>query len=217
MSYHFVLPHTPKIFVAFAACWVWLTLLLRLYIGVQLALAQKQDAWFGVMQSFGYFTVLTTLLIALVLTVTLFPSLFVRMRFLVSPSVITAVTTSIILVGLVYVLVLRKLWQPQGLRYLVDISLHYIIPFLFLFFWWMAVPAASLRWLRMWPWLWYPIIYLCAIFLRGYADGFYPYPFLDINELGLLRTLINSAILLAFFIFISVVLIAVNQCRKSGR
>lgn len=201
--------------IGVAAFWVWLTLFLRFYIGAQLAHAEGYSFWLGVLSSLGFFTVLSIFLIALSLS-----AIFLRsitgpvFAFFRHPSVVSALTTSIILVALVYALVLRQLWQPQGLRYWVDISLHYIIPLLFILVWWLLVPAHSLRWRDVIYWLGYPLIYILVVYVRGAVTGFYPYPFVNVAELGWWRVLLNSFFLLLLFAFIGLVLVVVDAYRK---
>lgn len=204
-----------QIFSALVVGVVWVTLVMRLHIGARLALAAGDEVWVGIVGSFGYFTVLTTLFMAVVLTVTACPTRLARMDFFMRPSVISAATTSVVLVALVYVLVLRQLWHPQGLRYWVDISLHYVIPLLFFIFWWLAVPASSLHWRQILWWLLYPLVYLMVILVRGCVNDFYPYPFVNVTDLGVLRVLINVAALLVLFAFLGLTLIAINRCRKN--
>jgi len=46
--------------------------------------------------------------------------------------VITAITVYITIVGLVYNVILRFLWKPEGLQFIVDELLHTVIPLLLL-------------------------------------------------------------------------------------
>lgn len=201
--------------IGVAALWVWLTLLLRFYIGAQLALVAGEAAWSGVVDSLGYFTVLTTFGIAWVLIAIALKGVTTKiLEFFRHPSVISAFTTAIILVALVYALVLRQLWNPDGLRYWVDISLHYVIPPMFVMIWWLLVPAGSLHWRNLLSWLIYPSGYLAMVYVRGLFTGFYPYPFINVNELGVWRVLLNSLGLLMLFAFIGMGLIGINYCRQ---
>lgn len=55
-------------------------------------------------------------------------------------------------------------------------------------------------------WLLYPIIFLIFILVRGHISGFYPYPFLNVPEIGYEEALLNSCIVfgttLAMLIFL---------------
>jgi hypothetical protein len=181
-------------FTLAAALLVWATLALRLTLAA--AEAQDQNPVLAMLDSFRYFTVLTTLLIALALTAPRFPN---ALRAFNRPDINTLLAASILLVALVYAILLRDLWQPQGLRKVVDVLLHYIIPTVFIVYWWLAVDKQNLRWRQIPAWLLYPVIYVLAVLLRGLFAGDYPYPFIDVAELGYLRVLFNVGGLLALY------------------
>ena len=56
------------------------------------------------------------------------------------------ITASIIIVEMVYNVLLRQLWQPEGVNLILDIVLHDIMPVSFVLFWWFNVPKDNLRW-----------------------------------------------------------------------
>lgn len=204
--------------VGLTALWVWMTLLLRFYIGAQLALVDGNSARLGVVSSLGFFTVLSTLLIAFSLGAIFLQNItFPWFALFRHPSIISALATSIILVASVYVLVLRQLWHPQGLRYWVDISLHYLIPSMFVAIWWWLVPAKVLRWRDAIVWAAYPVVYLVVVCALGAVTGFYPYPFVNVAELGWDQVLINSAGLLLLYVIIGELLICINRFGKNHR
>src|SRR4051812_38806133 len=101
----------------------------------------------------------------------------------------------ITVVGLVYNLILRQLWKPAGLQFVDDELLHSVIPFLFILYWLMFVPKSELKWKDVLFWLIYPLIYLICILIRGALSGFYPYPFINTDDIGYYETFINSGIL----------------------
>jgi len=45
-------------------------------------------------------------------------------------------------------------------------------------------------------WLLYPIVYIALVLIRGSFSSFYPYPFLDVQTLGIGKVLTNSLFLL---------------------
>lgn len=192
---------------------VWVILLVRFFIGAQLAAADGQCYVVGVLESLGYFTVLTCLLIGLVLTAA---SGLLTAR-LLHPLWVSTAVTSVILVALVYALVLRQLWHPQGLRYWVDIGLHYVIPPLFVLAWWRLVPPGAIGWRSPLVWLWFPLLYLVVILGWGQLSGFYPYPFLQMEELGAMRVLRNSLVLVGLYLLIGYCLVAINHCRSGHK
>jgi hypothetical protein len=107
--------------------------------------------------------------------------------FFSKPTVITAITLYITVVGATYNLILRSLWKPEGLQQIVDELLHVVVPLLFIFYWLFFAPKMSLRWKDVLPWLLYPLIYVILILFRGGLSGYYPYPFIDVNLLGYIK------------------------------
>src|SRR5690606_12194116 len=97
------------------------------------------------------------------------------------------------IVGMIYVLVLRDLWNPQGLQLWVDAALHYVIPILFIIHWLNYVPKRKLVWFHSIVWLIPPLLYIAYILIRGDLTGYYPYPFLDVDRSGSATVLYNTA------------------------
>lgn len=143
---------------------------------------------------FSYFTILSNLMAALAMTLpwlaprTSATALFAR------TGVRTAIAVYMIVVGAVYVLVLRNLWQPHGLLRLADALLHYAIPVLY-FIDWLFIPKHALRlrqcFSQAFVWLMFPLAYAVWTLAHGAATGFYPYPFLDVDDLGYAEVIVN--------------------------
>jgi hypothetical protein len=113
----------------------------------------------------SYFTVLTNLAATLTLT-----RHAVRGAESVRPSIAASVAVFIAIVGLVYSLVLRALWEPTGLRLAADIALHDVMPVLYLMFWLRVVPHGTLRWGEPAQWLLVPLVYCACAIARGLAS-----------------------------------------------
>jgi hypothetical protein len=62
-------------------------------------------------------------------------------------------------------------------------------------------------------WMIYPLGYLALTMLRGALSDFYPYPFIDVVELGYQRALINAMLLVLAFLLLMAVFIAINHRR----
>ena len=97
-------------------------------------------------------------------------------------------------------------WSPQGLQFVVDELLHSVVPVLFILFWFFFVPKDSLHWKGIFPWLLYPTLYCVFILVRGAFSGFYPYPFVNVTELGYGRVLLNAAGIVVVFLLIALLL-----------
>ncbi len=147
----------------------------------------------GLVEYFGFFTVLTNLLAALVLTGYAAGPGFVGYRRATSPLVMTTAAAAITIVGSVYFLILRHLWKPEGVQFWADVALHYIVPALTVVFWAWVAPARALGW-KDTPWLFvYPVMYLVYVFVRGEIVQLYPYPFINVLAIGYPSALLNAA------------------------
>ena len=146
----------------------------------------------------SYFTIEANILVVLVLA-----AFALRGRnWLVHPFVRTAVATYITVVGLVYVIVLRPLWSPQGVQWVVDALLHYVMPLAYIAFWAEAVRKTGLRRVDPLLWLVYPLFYCAFVLIRGDLSGFYPYPFLDVARLGYRAVALNIFGTLGVFVVV---------------
>ncbi len=123
----------------------------------------------------------------------------------------TAIAVYITIVGIVYNIILRFIWNPQGLQMVVDESLHLIIPVLFILYWLIFAPKAGLRWKNVFPWLIFPLVYILLILIRGALSGFYPYPFIDVKTLGYNKVLLNSGGLCIAFLLLSLLFVAIAK------
>ena len=187
----------------------WAGLILQYYVAIEGASPFIESTT----RFFGYFTVLTNLLVAIWLTAILFNRGSWH-RFFSRFSTQTAITVYILVVGLGYNILLRHLYVFKGLHAITTEIQHVVVPALATVYWVLYVPKQSLPWKAFLPWLLYPFIYLIIALLRGSLDGFYPYPFLNVAELGLVTVLRNAAGLLVVFIVVSVLFIAVSRRKK---
>ena len=155
---------------------------------------------------FSYFTILTNILVAVYFTAVLIQGKS-RRRLFSSPGSLTAITGYITVVGLIYQIALRHLWQPEGQQWVVDELLHSVIPIAVIIYWYFNESSLPIRFQQIGTWLLYPLAYLLFILVRGYLSGFYPYPFINVPALGLLSVLFNAACLIVLYILLSVLYI----------
>lgn len=205
---------TVRLFTIFAAIIAWCGLLLQLYLSLELASANGKTIVEGLIIYLGYFTILTNLLVALVLTVPLLAPASRAGRFFNRPGVGTATAAAIAVVGLAYFLLLRKVWNPEGWHLVADVMLHYLTPILFLAYWWISVPKQGLRWSQVGVWMSYPLGYFVYMLIRGELTGLYPYHFLDVGSIGYGRTLRNGLGILAGFAVVSLLLVLLGRWQK---
>ncbi|PZF86240.1 Pr6Pr family membrane protein [Jiangella anatolica] len=95
--------------------------------------------------------------------------------------------------GVVYATLLAPLVDLEGAAQAANIGFHYISPIM-----------AVIGWLLFGPWpridrrtigltLVWPIAWLVYTLIRGEVVDWYPYPFIDVNDIGYGRTVLNSA------------------------
>ncbi len=153
----------------------------------------------------GFFTILTTLLMAAtMLTIAITGK---RLPF----GWMSMLTMSMMMVGLVYHTLLAHHFVFTGLRWWTDHALHSILPAFMLWFWLMETSRHDPR--GGWPLLWlgWPAAYALYAMLRGWLTGRYPYPFLNVTHLGLEAVAINLAVLIGAFIVLAFALNLIGQ------
>lgn len=191
----------------------WSTLALQLYLTVNANLSIGNSLLIGVVRNFSFFTVLTNTLAAIVLTAWVWPS---RTRsWLSSPSVRAATVAYMVMVGIVYSLILRHTWDPQGLQKLADIVLHDIMPPAFALYWLVFWRTGTLHWSRVPSWLAYPLLYLGYSLLHGSMTGWYPYLFLDAGALGYERVILVATVFTLAFAVLGVIVVALDRVYPS--
>ncbi|MBS0583559.1 MAG: Pr6Pr family membrane protein [Proteobacteria bacterium] len=193
-----------------AAATAWFALLLQFWLSIELSRANGKGVWHAVWMYFAFFTILTNLLAAAALATAASRK---SSSVLTRPDIVTGIAASIVLVGIAYNLLLRNFWNPHGLQLLADITLHDLTPPLFLGWWWLSASAQPLRYAAILRWMCYPIAYFAYAMARGAVDGFYPYPFVDVPELGIARVLANALAILAGFIAVAALLVALARFR----
>jgi len=122
----------------------WFAIILQYWLIASTRSGPDLVAW--TINYFSFFTTIGNILVALAMTL---PWLAPRSRlaqWLLRPSVRTVIVAYIIVVGLVYHLMLRNLYNPQGWRLACVIILHYVIPPLFIIDWLAFVQKRHLSW-----------------------------------------------------------------------
>ncbi|WP_341224347.1 Pr6Pr family membrane protein [uncultured Arcticibacterium sp.] len=157
---------------------------------------------------FSFFTILTNTLVAIYFT---YLALGKNSKLLSKPGSLTAITVYILVVGLVYQFVLRAIWEPTGLQKIVDELLHSVVPVTTLIFWYLYEEKSKIELKNIINWLVYPLVYLVFVLLRGSISDFYPYPFVNVLEIGMPQVLTNSVILLLVFIVLSAAFVLIGK------
>jgi len=202
-----------RIYAAVGALLGWFALALQLYLMlVQAPGPERLDA---VITYFSFFTILTNILTAVVFTAVALQPKAGWGQWLRRPSVQAATAVYIAIVGMVYQLLLRQLWNPQGAQWVADVLLHSIIPVGYVVYWLLFAPRAGLNWKDAVVWLTYPAVYLVYILARGAVSGLYPYPFVDVNVLGYGGVIARAGLLMLVFLGMGLLVVAVGRWMRA--
>lgn len=151
-----------------------------------------------------FFTVLTNFALALTMTAIVFGKTL-------SARFIGGITLAILLVGAVYMILLRGLIDLKGSALLADTLLHKVSPVVAALYWLAFAPKSGLR--RSDPILWaaFPIVYLAYALARGMAEAKYAYPFIDLGTLGSAAVAVNSVAIAIVFLIAGIALVAIGR------
>ncbi len=193
--------------------------LLAVMIQYDLMIANRATTLFETtIRFFSYFTILTNTIVGLYFSYLTYHSFGVKNVSLNNFGKLTAITVYITVVGLVYQILLRHLWTPTGMQKIVDEVLHTVNPVLVIIYWFISRKINTLQYSQIKFWLIYPLIYLIYVLIRGYFSNFYPYPFLNIKNIGFQNVIINSIGITFLFIVISILFIwIVRKIEKSSK
>jgi hypothetical protein len=198
-----------RIYAAVGALLGWFALALQLYL--MLVQSPAPERLGTVITFFSFFTILTNILTASVFTAVAFHPKHGWGEWLCQPSVQAATVVYIAIVGMVYQLLLRQLWNPQGAQWVADVLLHSMVPVGYVVYWLLFAPRAGLSWKDSVTWLIYPGVYLVYVLARGAVSGLYPYPFVDVNVLGYGGVLARSGLLMLVFLGMGLLVVAVGR------
>lgn len=81
--------------------------------------------------------------------------------------------------------------------------MHGVTPLLALADWLVCPPRKKLPAQSIWWWVLAPLAYLAFALIQGRSTGWYPYPFLNVAELGIWSVLLTCVIISAIYIAIS--------------
>ena len=166
---------------------------------------------------FSYFTILANSAAALAMLVPLIAPDSGVGRFLLKPSVRTAIAGYLIVVGATYVLFLRHVGDDHGLERVADQLMHYVTPVLFIVDWLVFVPKGNLPWTMIGTFLVPPVVYGIWTVVHGTVANWYPYPFVDMRSLGPQRVLLNMTSFLVVFVAIAIILVVIDRRKKPSQ
>lgn len=190
----------------------WFAVLTQYYLMIENRVTSISET---TIRFFSFFTILTNLLVTIYFTLIIFKIKNGFLAIIDKPGTLTAITVYITSVGLGYQILLRHIWQPTGLQMIVDELLHTLIPIMVIIYWYLYEIKSLAKYKQILKWLIYPLIYLTYILIRGKLSNFYPYPFVDVGNLGLSKVVINSALMIILFAGLSAIFIRVGKATKN--
>jgi hypothetical protein len=208
-------PSLPSVAIACLIALIgWGALAAQTYVTIGRTLARGLTLLDGIERMTSYLTNLTVLVTAVCFLCVASRARLPIAPFFQKPPVVTAVVVYMVFVGLSYNLLLRGLWTPVGYRAVLNECLHTVLPLLTGLYWVFFVPRFHLSVRKCLLWLIYPLVYLSATLWRGFNSDFYPYPFIDVDELGYAHVFINVALLFLAFIALMAVFVSINHRRS---
>jgi hypothetical protein len=196
----------PRIAAALIALVCWAGIALQF----SATYANQHDVLLTLWVLARFFTIISNLAVAIAMT-----RLSLGAR--VSPFVLGGLTLAILLVGIVYLILLRGLHPLSGAALLANHLLHYVSPVAMAAYWLLFVPHGRLRWSAPLLWMLFPLTYFIYAIARGEIDGRYPYPFLDAGKIGLGQTVINGLAIAAGFIPFGLAVVGLDRRLGRGR
>ena len=198
----------PRIAAAFVALLAWAGLAIQFHATLAATGSVAETLWILI----RFFTILTNLLVALTFTA-------LALGKTVSSFWLGGVTLAIILVGIIYMLLLRGLLELSGGAVVADNILHKIIPVAVPLYWLAFATKGQLKPSAPLLWMLYPLAYLAYAMARGAAEGAYAYPFIDVGSLGVAQVAINVAAIAAGFVACGFGLVLLDRSlgQRAGR
>ncbi len=141
-------------------------------VAAQMSLAKNVA---GALNLFSYFTIQSNLIVA---TFLLFATLAPRPNPR-SDALLRAATFWILITGIIFNVLLSKVYHPTGLAAWISVIHHTLTPLAMLANWIFFEEKGRTKLLDIGFWLAYPLVYLAGSLVRGLIDGFYPYWFIN--------------------------------------
>jgi hypothetical protein len=125
----------------------------------------------------------------------------------------------ILITGIVYHAVLAQNAHFVGLWAVATQLLHTAVPVLALAGWLVFGPRGRFTWPLVWLALVHPAVWLAVTLVRGALVGWYPYPFIDVAQIGYARMAVNSAVLAVLFLAFAAAATLTDRVvlRRAGR
>ncbi len=193
-----------------STCRALLGTLTLVAIGIQLVAASR-IAGFHLANFFGYFTILSNAFAASVL---LYAAANIGPPHRVD-IVRGAATLYLATVGIVFTLLLANL--ESNVIPWVNGVVHYIMPVAIVADWISNPPHSQLTVREALSWLAFPLAYVAYTLIRGSVVHWYPYPFLNVDAIGLPAVTAYVAAIFVFTLLVALVVRAAGNALRKRR
>jgi hypothetical protein len=160
---------------------------------------------------FGYFTMQSNIITAVVLFLAALTTFMGRPQTQLLVFARACATTYIVIVGIVYNLLLAGLEGGVSLGW-ANWVLHVAFPIYAALDWILFGDRTALPWKKLWVVLIYPVIWIIVVIIRGATDGWVPYPFLD-PATGYGSVAIYCVVIFIATILVGAVVFALSRVR----
>jgi len=188
----------------------WSTLVLQ-YVLLIAATWSDIGPWLGTLRYVSFFTILSNLAVALTTSAAWRGGAAAWQRFFGSARVQGGTALCIAIVCAIYHFLLASTWSPQGLQLVADVALHYVVPVLYVGWWVACVPHRRLQWMDPLRVLLFPAVFFGWSLLRGAWLHEYPYPFIDVDALGIAVVLRNAGAIAVLFVAAGLLVVAFDR------
>ncbi|WP_425996412.1 Pr6Pr family membrane protein [Caulobacter sp. DWR1-3-2b1] len=162
---------------------------------------------------FSYFTILSNILAAVVLTAPLIAAGSVVATWAERSSTRIGVAVYLTITAAIYHTLLSGLWDPKGWRLVSDTLLHTVTPALFVIDWLARGGRGETGRATAAKALIFPALYGVWTLAHGAMSGFYPYPFLDVGKHGYLSVIVTMLVMAGGFLLIALLFTVIHQAR----
>lgn len=179
---------------------------------INFTLTPVSESWIeAIFRFLSHFTLLSNMMVLLILLIPAVSPRSTLAKWCESPRITGAAALYMFMSATIYALILGDLWSSAYIARITESVLHYLLPALYLSYWAIFRSSQINNWMAPFLWLIAPILYISFILIRGNLVQWYPYPFLDVELIGIATVLYNSAGMGFLFWLAGVALTAADQ------
>jgi hypothetical protein len=186
-----------------------LSLVVRTYVTLTSRLDSSDSLLGAVFFLLTFFTVLTNLMMALCYVAA--ATKWSWLEWWDRPFARGLTAGSIAMVSIYYIFFLSGIETLTGINQVLNIYMHYVAPWLFVLWWLLTPEHGSLRLADLPKMLVYPLAYLVVVLIRGAVVHEYPYPILNVDQLGYGGVAIGCLGMVAGFVVIYAATIGIDR------